>query len=143
MFEGMKCAFEENKNAFGIYAADNAFYVAVLKDATAMDLECPQMSQAAKKLDANILHKLILEKVLGIGEKQLTGETNVEYIKDIAGAVDKSIAKVDAQKGRVVFFMNPTGVEQVMAVAAAGEKMPQKSTFFYPKIHTGLVINKL
>jgi uncharacterized protein (DUF1015 family) len=39
--------------------------------------------------------------------------------------------------------MNPTRIEQVKAVAAAGEKMPQKSTFFYPKIYTGLVVNKL
>jgi uncharacterized protein (DUF1015 family) len=50
---------------------------------------------------------------------------------------------VDGEKNQVVFFMNPTRIEQVQQVAAAGEKMPQKSTFFYPKIFTGLTINKL
>ncbi|MBE3587635.1 MAG: DUF1015 family protein, partial [Thermoanaerobacteraceae bacterium] len=44
---------------------------------------------------------------------------------------------------QLAFFLNPTLVEEVTAVAAAGEKMPQKSTYFYPKLITGLVINPL
>ncbi len=143
MFEQMKGDFEDNRNAFGVYAANKAFYVVTLKDVAAMDSVTPKISQAAKELDVNVLHKLILEKILGIGEKQLACQSNIEYIKDIGDAVDKSIEKVDTQKSQAVFFMNPTRIGQVKAIAAAGEKMPQKSTFFYPKIHTGLVINKL
>ena len=108
-----------------------------------MDSATPDMSQAAKTLDVNVLHLLILDRVLGIGEKQLASQSNLEYIKDIGDAVDNSIKKVDTGKSQAVFFMNPTRIQQVNAVAAAGEKMPQKSTFFYPKIYTGLVINKL
>jgi len=143
MFNHLRRDFESGKNALGIYAGTNVFYAVLLKEPAAMDEVGGQLSRAAKKLDVNILHKLILEKVLGIGEKQLAGQHNIEYIKDIGDAIDKSIAKVDTGEGQVVFFLNPPKVEQVKAVAEAGERMPQKSTFFYPKIYTGLVINKL
>ena len=143
MFKQMKNGFDEKTNSFGIYAASGAFHEITLKNAGVMDSECGEMSDAAKKLDVNILHKLILEKVLGIGDEQLAGESNVKYIKDVGDAVEKSIGKVDTQKSQAVFFMNPTHIQQVEDIAAAGEKMPQKSTFFHPKIYTGLVVNKL
>jgi uncharacterized protein (DUF1015 family) len=143
MFEYMKSEFETGKSSFGIYAANKAFYIVTLKNIAAMDSIEPQMSLAAKSLDVNVLHKLILEKALGIGDKQLASQSNIEYIKDIGDAIDKTIDKVEAGKSQVVFFMNPPRIEQVKAVAAVGERMPQKSTFFYPKIYTGLVVNKL
>ena len=98
---------------------------------------------AAMGLDVNVLHTLILEKHLGIGEKQLAEQSNLTYIKDIGDAIARAIGKVDSNQSQAVFFMNPTRNDQVQAIAAAGEKMPQKSTFYYPKIFTGLTINKL
>ena len=103
----------------------------------------PELSPASRALDVNVLHKLVLEALLGIGEQQLASESNLEYIKDLGTAIARSIEKVDQGQCQAVFFMNPTRVEQVKAVAAAGERMPQKSTFFYPKIYTGLVMHKL
>ena len=143
MFDKMNQDFKKNNNTFGVYAANDAFYVLSLKDLQAVDQACPNLSKASKALDVNVLHRLILEKLLDIGEKQLASQSNIEYVKDIGDAIDRSIAKVDAQLSQAVFFMNATRIEQVKAVAAGGEKMPQKSTFFYPKIYTGLVINKL
>lgn len=143
MFEHLQDSFEKNINAFGIYAGNETFYVIDLKDPGVLDEMCPEMSSSSKGLDVNVLHKVILEDVLGIGDKQLTSQSNIEYIKDIADAVGESISKVDLGHAQAVFFMNSTRIEQVKAVAAAGEKMPQKSTFFYPKVFTGLVINKL
>ncbi len=143
MFGKMNDCFAKTKNAFGIYAGQNAFYVAVLKNTAAMDKDETQMSQAAKALDVNVLHKLILDGALGIGDKQLKSQSNVEYVKDIGGAIETSIARVDSGEKQAIFFMNATRIEQVKALAAAGEKMPQKSTFFYPKIYTGLLINRL
>jgi len=143
MFAAMKQLGDKGKNVFGIYAADGVFYTAALKDSKAMKAVAPSMSQAARGLDVNVLHLLILEKHLGIGEKQLAAESNIEYIKDIGDAIDKSIAKVDSSKCQAVFFVNPTRIDQVQDVAAAGEKMPQKSTFFYPKVFSGVTINKL
>lgn len=140
MFKRMKKAFEEGENAFGIY--DGAkFYFIVLK--SHKHVEPLKISAASKSLDVVVLHKVILERLLGIGDAQLAGETNIEYIKDIGNAVDEAIAAVDKKEKQILFFMNSTKVEQVKAVAAENEKMPQKSTFFHPKIFTGLTINKL
>jgi uncharacterized protein (DUF1015 family) len=136
-------AFDEDKNAFGIYGGNNAFYVAVLKDKQAMDSVASGMSDAWKSLNVSVLHKLVLEKLLGIGEKELASGGNVEYVKDTGSAVDESIAKVDAGRKQVAFFVKPPKMHQLKMVTDAGEKMPQKSTFFYPKVHTGLTINKL
>ena len=131
------------KNAFGIYGNDGAFYRVVLKSRSFIEQACPELSEASQRLDVVVLHKLILDDILGIGELQLASESNLEYIKDIGDAIDTSIARIDSGEKQVVFFMNPTPVGQVEDVAEAGEKMPQKSTFFYPKIYTGLTINKL
>lgn len=149
MFNLMRQA--EKDNAFGFYMGDKpaafssvpAFYTIILKDRQAMSRICPQMSPASRSLDVNVLHKLILEQHLGIGDAKLASQSNLSYIKDLGDAIDTSIAKVDAGKSQGVFFMDPTRIEQVQAVAAAGEKMPQKSTFFYPKIFSGLTIRKL
>ena len=139
----MKAEQQIDKNAFVIYGGGNAFYLAVLRDKHAMDAVAPNMSGPWKSLDVSVLHKLILEKILGIGEKQLAGGTQLEYIKDTDNAIDESIARVDASQKQAAFFMNPVKMQQLKMVTAAGEKMPQKSTYFYPKVYTGLTINKL
>ena len=143
MFEQMQNRFKKNKNAFGVYAGNDTFYAIELKKQNVLDVICPDMSTSSKELDVNVLHKVILEGILGIGDKQLAAQSNIKYIKDIADAVGESIHRVDNGQAQAVFFMNSTRIEQVNAVAAAGEKMPQKSTFFYPKVYTGLVVNKL
>ena len=143
MLEQMKAEYDKDKNAFGIYCGDSAFYVAVLKDKKTMDSAAPQKSEHWKSLDVSVLHKLILEKVLGIDEKKMAAQSNIEYIKDTNNAIDDSIASVDSGQKQAAFFMNPVKMQQLDMVTAAGEKMPQKSTYFYPKIYTGLTINKL
>jgi uncharacterized protein (DUF1015 family) len=140
MIKRLGKAFEQGENTFGIYDG-KSFYFIVLKNKEA--LKSLAVSDASKSLDVVVLHKLILEGLLSIGDAQLAGETNIEYIKDIGGAVDEAIAKVDSGEKQVLFFMNPTRAEQIKQVTAANEKMPQKSTFFYPKIFSGLTINKL
>ncbi|MBL7214751.1 MAG: DUF1015 domain-containing protein [Phycisphaerae bacterium] len=143
MFKKMQQAGAENQNVFGLYAANDAFYTILLKKTEAMAQLCPEMSPAALKLDVNVLHKLILEKYLGICDIKLAGESHLVYIKDLGDAIDLSIEKVDRGESEGVFFVNSTRIEQVQAIAAAGEKMPQKSTFFYPKIFSGLTVRKL
>ena len=142
-FAEIKMQFDDNCNSFVLYAGTNSFYTVTLGDGQAMNTAAANMSNAAKGLDVNVLHTLILDKQLGIGEKQLAEQSNLAYIKDIGDAIARSIAKVDSKESQAVFFMNPTRNEQVQAIAAAGEKRPQKSTFYYPKIFTGLTINKL
>ncbi|MBN1788550.1 MAG: DUF1015 domain-containing protein [Sedimentisphaerales bacterium] len=140
MFKRMQKAFQHRQSAFGIYDSSK-FYFIVLTSRKKLDLL--PVSNASKSLDVVILHQLILDDMLGIGEKQLAEQTNVTYIKDIGDAVDEAIRAVDSGQKQLVFFMNATRARQVKEVAAENEKMPQKSTFFYPKIFSGLTINKL
>lgn len=134
---------DRGKNAFGIFAGDGAFYAAVLKDSSLMDSAAPDMSSAWKLLDVSVLHKLILEGILGIDEKKLAEGANIEYVKDTGDKIDELVGKVDSGQKQVVFFMNPPKMQQIQMVVEAGERMPQKSTYFYPKMYTGLTINKL
>ena len=92
-----------------------------------------------RTLDVTLLHALVIEEILGIDRAAQEKQTNLRYVKDTGAALAwPRIAPVQA-----VFLMNPTPVAQVKAVADAGEVMPQKSTFFYPKLASGIVINPL
>ncbi len=143
MLAQMKAEHNNDKNIFGIYSGNNAFYTAALKDKQAMNSVASGMSSFWKSLDVSVLHKLVLEELLGVGEKQLANGTSLEYIKDTDNAVDESIVRVDSGQKQVAFFTNPVKMGQLKMVTDAGEKMPQKSTYFFPKIYSGLTINKL
>ena len=143
MLDRMKKEYDNNQNAFGICGGDDAFYAVVLKNKNAMDAAAPEKNAAWRSLDVSVLHKLILEELLGVGEEQLARGRNLEYVKDHSTAINELAAKVDDGQKQAVFFMNPTRIEQIQMVAEQGERMPQKSTYFYPKVYTGLTINKL
>jgi uncharacterized protein (DUF1015 family) len=140
MFEKMKQAQSEGKTAFGFYAGEDTFHVLTLKNPEAMAQAAPHMSAVSRRLDVNVLHRLILEKHLNIGDEKLASQSHIDYIKDLGDAIDQSIRRIDAGDAQAVFFLNPTPMSHVRAVAEAGEKMPQKSTFFYPKVFSGLTI---
>ncbi len=139
----MKNEQDSGNNAFVLYTGDGVFWTVVLKDIKAIDAMAAGMSDAWKSLDVAVLHKVILEKQFGIDEKRLADQTNLEYMKDTPNAIDDSIGQVDDGKKQAVFFMNPPILKQIEKVADEGEKMPQKSTYFFPKIYTGLTIDKL
>lgn len=143
MLARMKAQMDNDRSAFVVYGGDGAFYLAVLKDGGAMDSAVPDRSAAYRSLDVAVLHKLILEEILGIDEERQANGENLQYVKDTPNAIDDSIAQVDAGEKQVAFFMNPIKMSQLIGVTDAGERMPQKSTYFYPKMFTGLTINKL
>jgi uncharacterized protein (DUF1015 family) len=89
--------------------------------------------------DVTVLHAGILEHVLGITPEAQAAKTNLWYPQDAAAALEE----LRRGRGQVLFLMNSTPVTQVRRVAEAGEVMPQKSTFFYPKVMTGLAIHTL
>ncbi len=117
-----------------------ANYVLTLKDGaghqSAMD---ETKSEAYNALEVTVLHRLILENELGIGPDELAAGQHVLYTIDCAEAV----RKVEAGEAGAAFLLRPTPVGQVQSVAQAGDKMPQKSTYFYPKLVTGLVLRPL
>lgn len=102
-------------------------------------LESIEEPATTRTLGVTILHSKILENELGIDAKVLSAGTHVEYIRERQEALD-AVGKNGIQ---AAFILNPTSVEDVKTVAAAGERMPQKSTDFYPKLLAGLVMMKL
>lgn len=94
---------------------------------------------ALRTTDIALLHMGLLEPVLGITREMQAAKSNLWYPQDTA----RTVAEVRAGKGQVLFLMNGTPVGEVRAVAEAGEVMPQKSTFFYPKVLTGLAVHTL
>ena len=109
-----------------------------LKEAAALDAALPDRSDAYRRLDAAILETLILRGALGMSEADVEAKRGIAYTSSAADAIASLGNGTDA-----VFLMRPTPVEQVRAVAAAGETMPPKSTYFFPKLLTGLVFNPL
>jgi uncharacterized protein (DUF1015 family) len=89
--------------------------------------------------DVGQLHAAVLEHLLGITPEAQAAKTNLYYPQD----AQRALTELRAGKGQVLFLMNATPVADVRAVAEAGEVMPQKSTFFYPKVLTGLAIHTL
>ena len=110
-----------------------------LKDQSAADEALPDRSEAYRHLDTAVLEALILKGALGMSEDDVANKRGLGYSKDFADARDA----VESGRADAAFFMRATPVEQVREVAEAGESMPPKSTFFYPKIPTGLVFNPL
>ncbi len=94
---------------------------------------------ALRTTDVALLHMGILEPVLGITPEAQAAKTNIWYPQDAVA----SLKDLRSGKGQALFLMNGTPVAQVREVAEAGEVMPQKSTFFYPKVLTGLAVHTL
>ena len=91
-----------------------------------------------RRLDVSILQSVILQDILGFSEDSISRQENLCYVKD----VDDSIRKVRDEEYQAAFLLNATKIEEIRDVTETGERMPQKSTYFYPKCLTGLVINK-
>ncbi|MGE5404986.1 MAG: DUF1015 family protein, partial [Candidatus Saccharibacteria bacterium] len=130
----------KKKHVFGMYTQEKILYILTLKNMTQAKKNLPKdKSDAWKKLDVALLDNLILDQLLGIGEKERKNQDHLAYTRDEAWAV-QSVNEGAYQLG---FILNPTKVEEVVAVAQAKDKMPQKSTYFYPKLITGHVLNPL
>jgi uncharacterized protein (DUF1015 family) len=111
-----------------------------LKDTAAIDDALPARSEAYRRLDAAILEELILKRGLGMSAEDVEAKRGVGYAK----SADEALGSIaDDGDHQVAFLLRPTPVEQVRAVAAEGETMPPKSTFFFPKVLTGIVFNPL
>lgn len=95
--------------------------------------------QEVRELDVAVLHEAILDRALGISKAAQEAKTNLGYIKGF----EPALAALDDPSNQLIVLMNPTPVAQVDRVCRSGGKMPQKSTFFYPKVLTGLLINPL
>jgi uncharacterized protein (DUF1015 family) len=130
----------DHAHVFGMRVkGEHSYYLLTLRNEADMDVLLPAKSPAYRRLDVSVLHHLIIDKLLGISMQTHKMGLNIEYVKD-AEEADK---RVHDNAAEIVFFMNPTKVREVKDVAIAGERMPQKATYFYPKLLTGLVMHKI
>ena len=127
-----------DEKLFALYTGGNYYYLLKLKNFDAADAAGDGMSEALRRLDVTVLHKLILERYLGIDMENMKNQKNLAYMREASDAV----AAVRSGEYQCAFLINPTKISEIKEVALANEKMPQKSTYFWPKLTTGLVINK-
>jgi uncharacterized protein (DUF1015 family) len=110
-----------------------------LKDQAIADAALAGHSRAYRELDTGVLETLLLKNALGLSDDDIAHFNGMFYARDTAEA----LSMVGSGEYDAAFLMRPTPVEQVRDVAAAGENMPPKSTYFYPKLMTGLLFNPL
>lgn len=122
-------------HTFGLYVGSNKkYYLLSLANEKTPDLEFKEEPECVRRLDTRILHSLVLDKILG----EHSGEEKyLNYVHD----ANEAIESVNDEEYDLAFFLKPTRIEQVKDVASERLKMPPKTTFFHPKLLTGLVIN--
>jgi uncharacterized protein (DUF1015 family) len=114
-------------------------YRVTLKDQSIADAALAGMPDPYRRLDTAVLEAIVLRGALGMSEDDISHLRGLAYSKDLEDAIER----VESGSADAGFFMRATPVDQVRRVAEAGESMPPKSTYFYPKVPTGLVINPL
>ena len=131
----------EEKNAeehlFGMYGAEGLCLLRLRDEAVLRRLIEGDKPWSWKRLDITILHQVILNGILAVGKR--LDEEKIAYLAD-AGEAFRSVRE---GKHQLAFFVNPTRVSQVRDIARAGERMPGKATYFYPKLLSGLVMRKI
>jgi len=122
------------EHVIGMYHAGR-WWLLRLKNVRILDKLMCDKPKEYRVLDVSILNSIIFKKILGLdlaAKDTVSFEPNAEIL----------LQKADSDPAYIAFFLNPVKIEQIMSVALAGEKMPPKSTYFYPKVLSGLVINK-
>ncbi len=104
-----------------------------------VDRALADRSPSYRSLDTAVLEKLVLEDTLGLTEEDISHQHGLAYARDL----DQARELLASGEYDVAFLLRPTPIEQVQAVAQAGETMPPKSTYFYPKLLSGLLFNPL
>lgn len=134
-------AKSQKNTAIGFYSrkVDSFYLLKAKREAISSHLTHLGIPEVLHDLDVVVLDTVVLRHLLGLSEALLADENNINFKHDLLDA----LLKVQAADYEVGFFINPTRIEQVQDVATAGLIMPHKSTYFYPKVGSGLVINPL
>jgi uncharacterized protein (DUF1015 family) len=126
----------ENGTAFVAITRQGPYLMRAKKDVIEDALK--DIPELQRSLDVVQLHKILLERILGISEEAIRNQENIRYERDAFEAISWV-----RQGANVAFLMNPAKIDQVRDIAFAGEVLPQKSTDFYPKLLSGLTIYAL
>src|SRR5262249_54178104 len=125
---------------FGLVFPEGRLVVAAWKEGTRLEIASMSQTPAPlRHLDVVLLHRLVLEDGLGIGADAQARQSNLDYVKETRDLHDR----VRSGRAQIGIQMNPTRMEQVIDVTRGGFRLPQKSTYFYPKVLTGLLLDPL
>jgi len=135
-----KVKTEANSKVMGAALRDNnGFYVLRAKKGVMDYLVRQKIPEPLRKLDVTIVTKLVLQDILGLDSVALDDERRVLY----TSRAGEALGAIYSGKCAMALILNPTRLDQMQEVSDAGLIMPRKSTYFYPKVMTGLVINKI
>ena len=130
----------KDKISMGLYMKNvNKFYLLALREDVNSILDEYNVPDVLKTLDLTVLHKVILTKELGFTEDEQMAQDGIKYIKVENEAFDM----IDLGKAEASFIMAYPKIDDIKRISTAGYRMPQKSTYFYPKLLSGIVINPL
>jgi uncharacterized protein (DUF1015 family) len=127
-------AVGRERPSMGAYAGPGKLVLLRLRQDFDLDGALADLAPTLRRLDIILLHRLVLERLLGIDGQAVREEKNLSYFREAALACEG----VDKGAGQIAFLLNPTPVEAVYENALADCPMPQKSTDFYPKLLSGL-----
>ena len=131
--------FGKDRIIFCAYIGKDQTYTLMVNDPrNILPLLDKNEPKALQVLDVMQLHAIILREILKIDTREKAGQQFVSYKVNS----QEAMGLVDAGEYDVTFFMNPTQIDEVRRLAGIGIRLPQKATFFYPKLLSGLVINK-
>ncbi len=130
----------KDKITMGLYMKNvNKFYLLTLREDVNSILDAYNVPEELKTLDLTVLHKVILTKELGFTDEEQMAQDGIKYIKVENEAFDM----IDLGRAEASFIMAYPKIEDIKRISSAGYRMPQKSTYFYPKLLSGIVINPL
>jgi uncharacterized protein (DUF1015 family) len=121
------------------FKRDPRYLILRLKNKRIMQRLAKDLSAPLRELDVSALHVLILEHILGMAPEQQESGDTIRYSQD----EEEVLQALEKEEFQAAFLLNAPKAEEVLAIAAAGEKMPHKSTYFYPKLSSGLIVNKV
>lgn len=127
------------KNAFGVFLKDHEEIKVLVLKAGVMDRCYADEPPPLRNLDVTVLTRLLMMKLLGYDQSRLDDESKITY----RTTADSAVQAVMQEEADLAFILNPTRIEQVQRVAEHGLIMPRKSTYFYPKVISGQVMNLL
>lgn len=137
--KALKNAAKKHRVIGASFKRDPRYLILRLKNKRTMQRLAKDLSAPLRELDVSTLHLLILEHILGMSPEEQVGGATIRYSQDEEWVL-QALEKEDYQ---AAFILNATKAEEIQSVVAANEKMPQKSTYFYPKLSSGLIVNKI
>jgi uncharacterized protein (DUF1015 family) len=137
--KALKAAAKKYRVIGASFKRDPRYLILRLKNKRIMQRLAKDLSAPLRELDVSTLHLLILEHILGMAPEQQESGDRVRYFED----EETVLQTLEKEEFQAAFLLNAPKAEEVLAIAAAGEKMPQKSTYFYPKLSSGLLVNKI